>query len=1091
MLKYGELRTQTDKYSVFILETKETRRLDIVSEGEKFNQLDTNLLYGEYTKRGKFYTYGDKRLGKLFNNTISFAKSIDVKTNLENKWDNGKFIVSQIKDDAASKSYYKLVTINNVFSEELSTYDGVQVALFKYEKDLDFDLPPLTLNQYSSSKLTKMALESSTLPYYSMDVLRSRYDLSWMDHKDYKVIDNIDEAREYLDLLRKEKPALLGYDYETTTLDFVRGNEDAKIVGLVLSHKKDFSRYFPFLHNAFDNLPYEFMNEIVDCIKEIGAKTIAHNSKYENTVNIHCNIPLRMDYCTQTLSQLLNSERTRGTHALKTLEFKMTGEHYLELDEIFTDKSKIDFKVLPKEIVRYYACPDADGTLQLFLKMYPQLTEPQIGLFEMESKLCYISAGKEWYGYRLNKEHFISEFDNVKAVQNYLEDLIHKLTRSEVKLTSSIQMQELLYKRLGRPIYSYTDKGQPSVGVKAIKRLARENRENPTNIVKSNIVDNNGNLICTAQELNTAKYPECRLLLKWKVYNKLVSGFYNRLFEGSRGDRYFSWIQQNGTASGRESSPMHQLPGPVKYDILPDSDDHVFVDTDYSCMELRAMAWLAHQEDLIEAEKDINYDIHRGCKSIIDGTPQWAVSKEDRGFQKRVNFGIPYLITKYGLAEQLYGASPTKEQIAQADAGQKAFMFRFRNIAQFLHDNRNRVLKDGYMSTYFGRVRHFEKIFNPGIANKDKEALIRQANNLPVQGTCADIMKNAQVHVQEWIERKGWDKLVDTPQGKFPLVRIALTIHDEILLCVHKSVPLVEVYIMLQDCMEVEIEGAPPFYAIPAVVANLGDAKADKYGLPPDLRNQMIREYNEEGKWHEAFADPVADQLKLNDEFREKEIIDYMEGLIKEYNSTDPKVISEHVRHDTLTHDLIARFPQSKEHKKVHGKLSHIDSIAYATEEYMKFRQGLDLNTDTEEESLSYTELSEEDIDNLCELVINTDDEGNELISEEDKQDILKVNMSDNDAQEINHLTNYEMPLVWSLFNMLLLDISKVDPACLDDLLHLVDLHHRDNAYIRIMFYKNGDIIDTQRRVDKIDEEQLTDWIKEHTVSYNGGENIG
>jgi hypothetical protein len=124
-------------------------------------------------------------------------------------------------------------------------------------------------------------------------------------------------------------------------------------------------------------------------------------------------------------------------------------------------------------------------------------------------------------------------------------------------------------------------------------------------------------------------------------------------------------------------------------------------------------------------------------------------------------------------------------------------------------------------------------------------------------------------------------------------------------------------------------------------------------------------------------------------------------------------------------------------------------------------------------------------------LVINTDDEGNELISEEDKQDILKVNMSDNDAQEINHLTNYEMPLVWSLFNMLLLDISKVDPACLDDLLHLVDLHHRDNAYIRIMFYKNGDIIDTQRRVDKIDEEQLTDWIKEHTVSYNGGENIG
>lgn len=1082
MLKYGELRTQTDSYNIFILETKDTRRLDIVPAGQQFNDMNTEIKYGEYTKRGKFYTYGDKKLGKLLNDTISFAKSIDRPTTLDNKWENGKFIVSQIKENPEENSFYKLETINNVFNEEVAVYNGVEVVLLKYEKDMDFDLPPMLIKRYTSGKLDKVAVEGSTLPYYPLDVLKSRHDLSWMEHKDYKVVDTIEEGREYLKLLRETKPLLLGFDYETTTLDFVRGNDDAKIVGLVLSHKVNFSRYFPFLHLGFDNLPYEFLNEIVTCIKDIGAKTIAHNAKYENTVNIHCNVPLRMDYCTQTLSQLLNSDRSRGVHALKTLEEKLTGEKYLELTDIFIDKSKIDFRVLPKELVRYYACPDADGTLKIFLDMYPKLTEPQVGLFEMESKLCYITACKEWYGYRINKEHFISEFDNVKAVQNYLEDIIHKLTRSEIKITSSQQMQELLYKRLGRPVHSWTEKGQPSVGVKAIKRLAKEERENPVDVVKSNIVDNNGNLIITAKELNTAKYPECRLLLKWKVYNKLVSGFYNRLFEGSRGDRYFSWIQQNGTASGRESSPMHQLPGPIKYDILPDSEDHVFVDTDYSCMELRAMAWLAHQEDLIEAEKDINYDIHRGCKSIIDGTPQWAVSKEDRGFQKRVNFGIPYLISKYGLAEQLFGASPTKEQIAQADAGQKAFMFRFRNIAQFLHDNRTRVLKNGYMSTYFGRVRHFEKIFNPGISNKDKEALIRQANNLPVQGTCADIMKNAQVHIQEWIENKGWDKLVDTPQGKFPLVRIALTIHDEILLCVHKSVPLVEVYIMLQECMEVEIDGAPPFYAIPAVVANLGDAKADKYGLPPDLRNKMIKEYKEEGKWREPFDDPVKDQLRLNDEFREREVIDYMESLIKENNSTDPKVISQFVRHDTLTHDLIARFPQSKEHKKIHGTLSHIDSIEYATAEYMKFRDGVDISSYDEEESLSYTELTDEDIDSLSELVINTDDEGNDIFSEEDSQELLRVDMSEVEASAVNQLTNYEVPLVWELFNMLLIDISRVDPQHLNELLTITDEHHRDNAYIRIMFYKNGDVIDTERRVDNIDKNQLTDWVKDHTI---------
>lgn len=1080
MLKFGKLFIRNSEFDVYILETKTSTRLDILNVGQKFNGLQVEPLYGEYTKKKKFYNYGDKELGKSYNNLCGLVYLSKLKTDTNVNWENGTLVMTETRENESFK--YSKVTHNSMYYSETFQSEDATLTMQLVSSDYNIDLAPLYIRDYASEDLQKNINRYTDLPYHSLDYLKRKFDLSWMKKKDYKIIETEQELDELLQQILDEGEGIVGYDYETTTLDFIRGNKEAKIVGLVLSHKRNFSRYIPFLHDEFTNLPFRCMHKVVDFLKKHKIKTVAHNAKYENTVNIHCNLPLKMTYCTFVLSCLLNSDRTFGVHGLKHLSFVETGEEKLELTDIFLDKNKIEFRKLPKEIVLYYALADADDTLFLHNLLSTRLSEPEVGLYEMESELCYLTAIKEWWGFRCNQEHIFSEYDNVLSIVKFLEDLFHGMTKSNTNIGSSKQMTELMYKKLNRPIRSYTKTGAPSIDTKTVQKLASEMREKPSDLIKKDIVDNNGAILIKKEELNSLKYPETAVLLKWKVYNKLATSFFKKFHDNAIDGRYFTWISQLGTSTGRESSPMHQLPSAVKYDILPDSEEHVFVDQDYSCMEIRAMAWLAGQKDLIEILGNKTLDVHRGIAEIVTHVPPWALSKKQRNLQKRVNFGIPYLIGPQSLAVQLNGVSPSKEQIQEAKDAQDAFMRTFPFVAQFLHNNRLKVLSKGFMSTYFGRVRSFPQIFEPGLTRAKRESLVRRANNHPVQGTCADIMKHAQINVGRHIEAKHWDELVETPQGKFPKVRLVLTIHDELLLSVHKSVPLVEVYEMLRDCMQVEIEGAPPFYATPAVTRNFGDCKDDKYEIPIELRDQMIEEYHTKGMWHEPWDDPVAEQLKLSDEFREQSVIKWMEELIKEHNSTDPKVISEFAHHNTLTHDLLARFPQSKEHKKMHGALDHISSIEYAVEQYMKFREGISFEEETEQEvetdRATIYDLTSEEIEAMSEATFRVDDDGNEIVTddnpeEEEVEEIVTVF----DADYIEKTTNYKAPLIWTLFNMVAIDVNGMSIEQVDNILDLVDAQTEKDAYVRVMLYNRGKIIDTERRVNELKEEPIMQYM--------------
>lgn len=206
----------------------------------------------------------------------------------------------------------------------------------------------------------------------------------------------------------------------------------------------------------------------------------------------------------------------------------------------------------------------------------------------------------------------------------------------------------------------------------------------------------------------------------------------------------------------------------------------MYIDADYSQVELRVLAHISGDENMIYAFNH-NEDIHRQVASKILNIPMEEVTKEQRSSAKAVNFGIVYGISDYGLANQI-GVSnkQAKEYISQ-------YLEKYNGIKQFMDEIVERAKNNGYVETLFGRRRYIPEI-------KSSNYMVRQfgarvAMNTPIQGTAADIMKIAMINVYNELK-----------QSKIS-ARIVLQIHDELLLEVSEN-DKEEAKKILKNCME-------------------------------------------------------------------------------------------------------------------------------------------------------------------------------------------------------------------------------------------------------------------------------------------------
>ena len=369
----------------------------------------------------------------------------------------------------------------------------------------------------------------------------------------------------------------------------------------------------------------------------------------------------------------------------------------------------------------------------------------QLELFNtIEMPLVEVLADMQYQGIYTDKEELVDFGNTLKAEIQQLTEQIYELAGEEFNINSTKQLGVILFEKLKLPVIKKTKSGY-STDVDVLEKLKKEHE----------II---------------GKILEYRQLVK--LNSTYVEGLLPYIQEEDK--KIHSYFHQTVTATGRISSSDPNLQNiPTRFDlgkkirkVFKPEQGYVFVDADYSQIELRVLAHISGDEHMIQAFNH-NEDIHRQTASKVWGVPMEEVTKEQRSNAKAVNFGIVYGISDFGLGEQL-GISRK-----QAKTYIEQYLEQYEKIKEFMENIKDFAKEKGYVETLFHRRRYIPEV-------NSSNYMVRQfgnrvAMNTPIQGTAADIMKIAMVTLYKKLKE---EKL----QSK-----ILLQIHDELLLQVKEE----------------------------------------------------------------------------------------------------------------------------------------------------------------------------------------------------------------------------------------------------------------------------------------------------------------
>ena len=403
----------------------------------------------------------------------------------------------------------------------------------------------------------------------------------------------------------------------------------------------------------------------------------------------------------------------------------------------------------------------ADTAAVIYQSMTPlseQLKETnQYHLFtDIEMPLIFALNRMEQAGVRVEEEELRTYSEMLGERIGVLEQEIYQCVCTEFNINSPKQLGEILFDKMGIPGGKKTKTGY-STSADILEKLAPE-------------------------------YPVIHKILEYRQMTKLKSTYADGLRNFIAPDgRIHGKFNQTITATGRISStepnlqniPIRMELGRALRKVFVPKDGCKFIDADYSQIELRILAHISGDENLIEAYKTAQ-DIHKITASKVFHTPFEEVTNEQRSNAKAVNFGIVYGISSFGLSQDL---SITKKQAAEYI---EQYFETYPKIKEFLDSIVEQARNDGYVSTLFGRRRPVPELSSKNFMQRNFGERI--AMNSPIQGTAADIMKIAMINVDRRIREQGLD------------TKIVLQVHDELLLEVpEREIPQVKE--LVEDCM--------------------------------------------------------------------------------------------------------------------------------------------------------------------------------------------------------------------------------------------------------------------------------------------------
>jgi len=542
--------------------------------------------------------------------------------------------------------------------------------------------------------------------------------------------------------------ALFAFDTETDSLD----NISANLVGISFAIEPGVAAYVPVAHDyldAPDQIPRDRALELLKpLLEDEKLLKVGQNLKYDRGVLENYGIELRgIAFDTMLESYILNS--VVGRHDMDSLSQRWLKHKTVTFEEIAgKGKNQLTFNQIALEEAGHYAAEDADVTLQLHLAMWPELQQHAgpLNVFQnIEMPLVPVISRIERNGVNIDPAVLHKHSEELTLRLAELEQKAHEIAGEAFNLSSTKQLQTILFEKQGIKPLKKTPGGAPSTSEEVLEELALD-------------------------------YPLPKVILQYRGLAKLKSTYTDKLplMINPKTGRVHTSYHQAVTATGRLSSTDPNLQNiPVRNEegrrirqafIAP--KDYVIVSADYSQIELRIMAHLSRDKGLLKAFAE-GQDIHRATAAEVFGLPLESVSNEQRRSAKAINFGLIYGMSAFGLSRQLN--IPRKESQKYMDL----YFERYPGVLEYMERTRAQAKESGYVETLDGRRLYLPDIKSSNAARR--AGAERAAINAPMQGTAADIIKRAMIAVDAWLQQEK------------PRVRMIMQVHDELVFEVHKE----------------------------------------------------------------------------------------------------------------------------------------------------------------------------------------------------------------------------------------------------------------------------------------------------------------
>jgi DNA polymerase-1 len=527
------------------------------------------------------------------------------------------------------------------------------------------------------------------------------------------------------------------FDTETTNIDAL----NAELVGIAFSYEKGKGFYVPFPENQdeaqilIDKFKPFFENESIE--------KIGQNIKYDLKVLYRYGVSVKGSlFDTMIAHYLINPDMRHNMDILSETYLKYSPK---SIETLIGKKGKNQksMREVEIELVKEYAVEDADITLQLKEVFAPILEKTGTRkLFDkLETPLIRVLAAMETEGINLDVNFLKSLSSDLDNDIKKLEQTIYEAAGLTFNLASPKQLGDVLFDKLkiGGAKQKKTKTGQYATGEEVLSYLANEHQ-----IVKD--------------------------ILDWRQLIKLQNTYVEALPQqvDAKTQRVHTDYMQTVAATGRLSSNNPNLQNiPIRTErgrqirkaFVAKDESYVLLSADYSQIELRVIASLSGEENMIKAFEN-NEDIHRSTASKVFNVPLEEVTKEQRSHAKTVNFGIIYGVSAFGLSNQT--ALSRSESAALIDA----YYITYPRLKEYIQGQIGFARENGYVQTVLGRRRYLKDINSANAVVRS--AAERNAINAPIQGSAADIIKIAMINIYNRLQNESFQS------------KMLLQVHDEL-----------------------------------------------------------------------------------------------------------------------------------------------------------------------------------------------------------------------------------------------------------------------------------------------------------------------